>query len=222
MAEVPASVRWLAFIDDDEVPVPGWLDCLLATSQSTGAPIVAGPVEPVFAVNPPGWIRAGGFFCRAPEPDGTPTNWISTQNALVDMEMIRRENWHFDPEFNFSGGEDEHFFHRALNSGYKAVVSSGAVVYDQVPAERIAFGWLWRRHLRMGVTLTRIDLKCLPVWQALPLRLGKSAVRLAIGLARIGTSPLFGKTVLVRGALDMARAAGAVLRLAGKRIRLYG
>ena len=34
------SSDWIAFVDDDEVPEPGWLDALLRTQRATGADVV--------------------------------------------------------------------------------------------------------------------------------------------------------------------------------------
>src|SRR5262245_40320356 len=52
--------HWLAFIDDDEIPAPGWLDALLAVAARTGADIVTGPVVPRFAAAPAHWVAEGG------------------------------------------------------------------------------------------------------------------------------------------------------------------
>ncbi|HEY7768427.1 glycosyltransferase, partial [Longimicrobium sp.] len=42
-----AGAEMMAFIDDDEVPQPGWLDELLRVQAQHDADVVAGPVLPV-------------------------------------------------------------------------------------------------------------------------------------------------------------------------------
>lgn len=219
---VPDECGWLAFIDDDEIPVATWLQSLVNTAQQFDVPIVAGLVEPVFGQPPPAWVVEGEFFRRQPVADGTPTEWISTQNALIDMTLLRQHGWRFHMEFNRSGGEDEHFFQTALGDGCHAVVSQGALVHDEIPANRVRLSWMWRRNLRMGTTLSKIDLLRKPRWRVLPIRGAKSIARLAVGCFRVLTSPLRGKVAMVRGCLDVARACGAILGLFGGRLELYG
>ena len=53
------SVDWIAFIDDDEVPPPGWLRSLVATQRRFGADGVSGTV--VYRLAPRGrpWLASG-------------------------------------------------------------------------------------------------------------------------------------------------------------------
>ena len=46
----------IAFIDDDEVAEPNWLDELLAVQRSSGAEGVCGPVLSHFEEPPPAWM----------------------------------------------------------------------------------------------------------------------------------------------------------------------
>ena len=47
----------LIFIDDDEDPESGWLVALVGLQASTGCQAVAGPVIPVYEVEPEEWVR---------------------------------------------------------------------------------------------------------------------------------------------------------------------
>ena len=47
---------FLAFVDDDEAPDPGWLMELLRVQQARGADAVAGPCVPLFEDGAPAWI----------------------------------------------------------------------------------------------------------------------------------------------------------------------
>ena len=50
----------LVFIDDDEEPEPGWLAALVGLWASTGCQAVAGPVIPVYEVEPEAWVPRPG------------------------------------------------------------------------------------------------------------------------------------------------------------------
>ena len=52
----------LIFIDDDEDPEPGWLAALVGMWATTGCQAVAGPVIPVYEVEPEEWVRQGGVL----------------------------------------------------------------------------------------------------------------------------------------------------------------
>ena len=62
---VPPDADCIAWIDDDEVPVPGWLDELLYVRRTYRASIVQGPVHPHFLSPPPRWLIRGRFLVDA-------------------------------------------------------------------------------------------------------------------------------------------------------------
>lgn len=125
---IAADSDFAAFIDDDEVPSPGWLQALLATQARTGAAVVCGPVLPAFAGPPAAeWIEDGGFFRQPRRPvgaridagDGAPVDEASTNNVLVRMAEVRRGRVRFHESFGLTGGEDVLFFRdlKALGAG---------------------------------------------------------------------------------------------------------
>ncbi|MEZ5824004.1 MAG: glycosyltransferase [Geminicoccaceae bacterium] len=210
----PADADWLAFIDDDEVPAPIWLDSLLATAEESGAELIAGPVRPLFADGAPRWAVEGGFFELGPFDEGAPAPYVSTNNALVRKDAIDRPGWRFDPTFNRHGGEDEHFFRRAMASGLRAVTSADAVVFERIPPERTSRSWLFSRHRRMGRTIARID--CLNGHGAL--RAVKAAGWLAVGSGRWLGGLLFRDAVRdIDGLCRIAWSIGSLEELAGRR-----
>src|SRR5215218_7475135 len=50
-------VDFIAFIDDDEVPEPSWLDELLYIQELYGADVTAGPVSPHFTRPVASWMK---------------------------------------------------------------------------------------------------------------------------------------------------------------------
>ena len=149
------AMRFIAMIDDDEWPQPGWLDALLACQAQVGADVVAGPVDFHFTGKPPRW--AGQTLVFRPEQrawGATGMLWASN-NLLVSrraLEMLARP-W-FDPRFNRSGGEDLDFLARLRESGARFGWAPEARVSEWVPPERARLRWVLRRMWRIGFTET--------------------------------------------------------------------
>ena len=78
----------LAFIDDGERPIDGWLDALLATCLAEGATGVVGPIEFRFAHKPESWIITGACFERRRLPTGSLVDVAATNNLLLDLDFV--------------------------------------------------------------------------------------------------------------------------------------
>jgi glycosyltransferase involved in cell wall biosynthesis len=218
---VPETADWIAFIDDDEWPEVQWLDELLAVARREHAEIVGGPVRPRFAAPVPGWIERGGFFEIGPYRDGTPTTFIATNNALVSAAAVRRHGWRFSPVFNFMGGEDQHFFLRAVEQDCRAVTAGGAIVWETVSPDRTNARWLLRRKFRMGTTLATIDLLRSNGWSPRLRRVGKAAGRIALGCCQLPLALPGGKAGLVKALGNAAWGLGSLAGLLGVRYQEY-
>jgi succinoglycan biosynthesis protein ExoM len=147
----------IAFIDDDEIPEPGWLAELLEARRRHRADAVTGPCLPRFESPPPAWIERGGFFARPRHPDGALRDTAYTHNALIDTRTLETLGSYFDPRLGLSGGEDNEFFGRVADRGHRIVWADRAVVHDCVPADRAQLGWILRRAFRVGTTTLAID-----------------------------------------------------------------
>lgn len=167
LQQVPGEADWVAFIDDDEIPDPRWLDELLAARERWQADVVHGPVRPVFAETPPDWIRDGGYFQQPRSRwDGEPLEWpdgkelgsAATNNVLLSARMLRDTGQRFDPRFNLSGGEDKLFFRTLRARGYRIVWAADAKVEETVPGDRSGFAYLWRAQFRGGNLNMRVKL----------------------------------------------------------------
>jgi hypothetical protein len=74
---IAPTCDFFAFIDDDEIPDPNWLEQLLLTQARTGADVVRGCVEPILPDGSPTWIKDGHFF-------GWPRSHPDTGKSLLD------------------------------------------------------------------------------------------------------------------------------------------
>lgn len=118
-AAMASGAAWIAFIDDDEAPTPGWLAAHLATLAATGAAASVGPVYPVFASPPPLWARRGGFFAAVDRDAAVDDAGVLrareaySGNVVLSRAPLAASGLRFDPDFDEIGGEDTAFF-RAL------------------------------------------------------------------------------------------------------------
>ena len=149
------DMRFIAMIDDDEWPQPGWLDALLACQSRIGADVVAGPVDFQFVGKPPRWARQTLVFRPEQRAWGATDMLWASNNLLVSRRalMMVDEPW-FDPRFNRSGGEDLDFLARLREAGARFGWAPEARVSEGVPAERARLSWVFRRMWRIGYTET--------------------------------------------------------------------
>jgi glycosyltransferase involved in cell wall biosynthesis len=150
--------EYFAFIDDDEYPEPNWLDALLWCSQEFEAPVVRGPVIPVFSAGVPLWAETGGFFLRKRYPTGTAVVYCASNNVLIRSDLIRRAGIRFDDHFALTGGEDTLFFLQLREkTDVKIVWCDEAVVMEDIPEERVSVAWIVRRATREGANMPHYD-----------------------------------------------------------------
>lgn len=216
------AMRFLAMIDDDEWPQPGWLDALLACQTLINAHVVAGPVDSRFVGKPPRWASQTLVF--RPEDraaGGTDMLWASN-NLLVSREALQMTSspW-FDPQFNRCGGEDLDFLARLKEAGARFGWAPDARVSEWVPAERARRSWVLKRMWRIGFSETLARRKRISGASGHLVLLGRS-----LGLLALRTVGL--ATILLPGArrMDIAgqwiKCWGRLHALLGGTHRHYG
>jgi glycosyltransferase involved in cell wall biosynthesis len=146
-----ADGDFVAFIDDDEVPVSDWLAKLLNTCLETRVDGVLGPVVPRYEVEPPGWVRKSRLYDRPRHKTGVIIDWTEgrTGNLLFRRELLHGSAAVFRSEFG-SGGEDRDLFRRWISAGRRFAWCDEAVAYEFVPAVRWKPSFLIRRALLRG------------------------------------------------------------------------
>ena len=223
-------VDFIAFVDDDEVPEPSWLDELLYVQRLYEADVVTGPVIPHFTVPVAPWLKK--FFEQPRHPSGYPTEYAYTNNVLVRSEVFERMNKLFDERFALSGGSDTHFFTRVRRAGYKMVWADDALVDEWIPKSRANVRWLLQRAYRKGnnVILLRsesepsIAMRASLVAEASkPLMMGlfglcrslRVSLQSPVKIRKIRYGPL------VRSLRQISRGAGMLAGVIGKRYKEY-
>jgi succinoglycan biosynthesis protein ExoM len=147
---------YIAFIDDDEFPVPEWLQRMLKTCEEYQAAGVLGPVRPHFDEPPPRWI-IDGRFCERPEyPTGRVMDWEEsrTGNVLFQKRILNGAPQAFNPKFG-NGGEDMDFFKRMTQQGCVFRWCNEGITYETVPPSRWERSYMLKRALLRGKNILK-------------------------------------------------------------------
>jgi len=209
----------LVFIDDDEVPSPGWLNHLLACQQAYGADVVAGPVIPHFVSEAPHWVSAGGFFENNRYATGTVLPRAGTGNVLVRMEVFDRIGL-FDERFALTGGEDTDFFVRLRESGGRIIWTDEAIVEEWVPASRMTLTYILKGAYRIGITTAMRACKSRSLGQTLSCVV-RGALRGVKGTWLLLASLTRDRSESVKALQRVCNSAGIIAGVFGRRYEHY-
>lgn len=213
---VKRGFGYAACLDDDEVPAPDWLETLLSRARETNADLVGGRVEPRFAAGAPAWATSGLVFRK----DGSIP---STANLLVRLDILPAspDDW-FQPQFGTTGGEDRELLGRLIDNGARFATAAEAVVTEEIPNDRLRLRFMFRRGLRDGM----VEVQILRLRKNAPLEAILASVGFAARKAGYGIDHLFWSLRtpgrIAQAVRDFGAVAGAVLGLAGIRLRIYG
>ncbi|WP_406832162.1 glycosyltransferase family 2 protein [Pedococcus sp. KACC 23699] len=201
-----ADADALVFIDDDEVPDPGWLQALVDAWVGWGCAAVTGPVTSIFDGDADDWVRGSGVFARTERVTGSVNPGASSANLLLDLAVLRRLGISFDEAFGLSGGSDTMLAHSLRSRGEQIRWCQEAGVTEHVPAERSRRAWVFSRVMRTSNTWSRVGMAL----AATPARRARKRLELtARGVVRIVRGSL--ERVVARTSSDAPRdARGAV------------
>jgi succinoglycan biosynthesis protein ExoM len=145
--------EWLAMIDDDCVPEDGWLRHLVEAQRRDDADCVSGACDTGFPPNAPRWLRDEPWVHpRSTDPDGAELSMGYLKNTMFRAAFLREHGLRFDERFGFSGGEDAMFFYAAHDAGLRHRHAAHAVVWEQLPPDRVSLGYQLRRRFWYGNT----------------------------------------------------------------------
>jgi succinoglycan biosynthesis protein ExoM len=147
-----AEGAFVALIDDDEFPERTWLLTLYTTLCDHRVDGVLGAVKSHFDEDPPAWFRKSRIYTRKANPTGTDVQWQEsrTNNALLKRGMVVCDPMPFRPELR--AGEDQDFFRRKIEAGYKFIWSADAVVSETITPAQWKRSYILRNAILQGAT----------------------------------------------------------------------
>ena len=133
----------IVFIDDDEIPLPGWLAAFWERHLIRPTSLLKGPVIAVErgsgVLLSRNWAGTSGKREQLLEDDAKlPTAGIG--NALIGSELTGTNAVYFDPYF-WRGAEDTDLCMRLAGLGYDSRYVAAAVVHEEQDEERGTVLW---------------------------------------------------------------------------------
>jgi glycosyltransferase involved in cell wall biosynthesis len=200
-----SSSKYIAFIDDDELPPTVWLSTLYFELKHSNASGVLGPVIPYFETKPSKWLVKGKFYEKKPQ---FKTGYIlkyhetRTSNALIYRNIIDDIEIPFDPQYG-RGGEDRDFFKRLINKGHTFTWVRNAHVYESVPYERTRRIFMCKRALLRGMVSASNRENNATIF--------KSFIAVFIYSTIILTTLLFGQDIFMKICIKLCEHTGKVI-----------
>lgn len=222
--KLAGEVDFIAFIDDDEVAAPNWLDELLYVQNLYHADVVRGPVIARFEEKEPQWVKKGGFYERPRYSTGTTLEYIAlaTGNVLIKHKWLQIVHGPFDEDMNLSGGSDTLFFAQISKLGAKFFWADTACVWEYQPPSRVSARWLIMRSFRTGIATSIVHRKVFKSFMTIMIRILKSIIRFLIGVfLLIPLSFIYGFAGTIRGLRMITQGCGEIGGFLGIRYLEY-
>jgi glycosyltransferase involved in cell wall biosynthesis len=154
-----AGGTYLAYIDDDAIPGPQWLDSLVSLLSIESPDIAGGPVFPYYSSPKPFWFQDILETRRHASDTGYRDCPISGGNFIIRRDLLLRLGL-FSPSYGIVGtklrlGEDRNLLekYRALTPAEtrRIYYSQCLHVYHHVPQEKMLIRYVLRRAFESGV-----------------------------------------------------------------------
>ena len=176
----------LLFVDDDGLPLPGWLGRMVGAWARWHPTAVSGPAVPRFEEGEPdAWVAGSGAFDRTVRPTGAVLAGASSANLLLDLAQLRGYGLEFDEAFGLTGGSDTMLTHAIVTAGGEIRWCDEAEVLDFHSVDRMTHSWVRHRSYRTGNDWSRVALALRPGpgrWAERLELLARGAVRGATGV----------------------------------------
>jgi succinoglycan biosynthesis protein ExoM len=214
--------KFLAIIDDDHCPCPGWLASHYQIAAQTNAAVVVGRSDVLFDDEVPDFIRTCGLFSKKHYADGETVPWYDafTANCFIRRDALPHATAPFSTSFDLTGGEDVDLFRRMIDGGALVVAAAQARTVSYRPASRANLYWVLRRALRNGGTSVEVD-QGLGDWRQGVRRGWNASVEGMRQAARARRYWRRDKSRAVRHLVQACGEFGKVLRQLGIRIEEY-
>jgi len=139
---------YLVFIDDDCTLDKNWIKENLVFLSKNQFDIITGPQ-----------ISKNNYYLNIIErknKHNSQLRWASTNNVLIKKKVLNQEKIQFNTNLQHYGGEDQLFFWKLSNKGYKIGWNSYSKVYEKSSKDRLNFYWFIKRSFGYGCSASHI------------------------------------------------------------------
>lgn len=222
----------LVFLDDDEQPLPDWLEKLWEGFDTSQADLAGGPVSIRASTGERSLLSAFVHLSLAlnARARNTYRAWsaargrqpaIVTNNWIVRLSFVRAHGLRFDDRFGRTGGEDADFHRRLLGLGGRTRWLEHARVVETVPPERSRLGYVFRRRFDSGALRTGTVATQHGRWAAAKRFTPGACGMFFVGLVLLAVSPATALITLPLALGHLGRGAGYLAGLCGFRSEHY-
>jgi glycosyltransferase involved in cell wall biosynthesis len=159
-----ARGRYVAYLDDDVIALPGWIRAVRDALEMASPGIVGGRVTPIWERDPPAWLTEAVATALAVIDWGDATHpiqdlqreWLVSANFAIPR-LLLKEIGGFNPALGRIGNsrmftnEDILLQREIMRRGYRCLYHPPMAVMHWVPTTRLSKGWLSRRFYWQGV-----------------------------------------------------------------------
>lgn len=160
-----ASGKYIAFLDDDAIALPGWLSAIRDCFETeTNVGVVGGPAHPIWERQRPRWMSdqlAGSLAIIDWGPSkkviqDIRREWLVGTNIAVSKALLQEVNG-FHPRLDRVGNKllsngDILLQKQVMSKGYDCAYLPTMAIQHLVPASRLHRRWFLRRYFWQGVS----------------------------------------------------------------------
>lgn len=224
-AVAESHAAMLAFIDDDEVASPDWLEQLLLAAAQFQADVVLGPTRVTLVAGLPDWVRQLNERSHLDDlltGQEVPRGRGGAGNVLIRHSALGvRAARPFDPRLTHTGGEDGDLFNWMRDQGARVVWSAEAVCWESLGPERLTMRFYVRRSLTFATVHWRGVYQRSGALRVAALALVGMSMALGFGLASLVAWPVVRRRAVPLVLLSV-RGAGRLLALTPVDLPIYG
>jgi succinoglycan biosynthesis protein ExoM len=177
---------WIAFIDDDEVAAPDWLEKLMSAEYGE-TPVLMGRQIMVYPPDSPFWTPRER---RKRSKEGQVMKAAYTHNVRFSMALVDA-GLRFDESLGAMGGEDQEFFSEAYRRGFVIRRTERALTYETAHRERLTYTGQVYRAYWTAVSNMRHEAQ-LKGWSRSKIRKAHTVpFSIIFGALEIAVSPIF-------------------------------
>lgn len=151
-----SKYRYIAFIDDDEIPTKQWLIELAKVMFEHNCAAVSGPVHAQYPEGTSKLLKSIDLHNTIDKFDGDDLRYTGTGNVLIDKEKIL--DLRFDEKYGRTGGSDTDFFLRLTDTYERILWAEKAALSEKIPADRASFRYFLNRCISQGRNFRQIKM----------------------------------------------------------------